>query len=424
MPLYTELFCLSCNVVPGREGFCVRILVVCQYYDPDPFATGDVCRALAARGHMVTVLSGLPSYATGEIPGAFLSGLRRDEQDAGVRVLRVFTAARKTGVFRRALCYLSYALCASWRALFMQGAFDIVLVYQLSPVLMALPGLLWKRRHGTPLYLYCLDLWPESAKEFIGGQSLAYRLIRRASTAIYRACTRIGVSSRTFVPHLSEGMGIPQAQMDYIPQYADGRLLAIGPKGPPPGAAQLLYAGNLGYGQVLEVVLQALLLLPRGSFHMHFVGDGARREALQAMCGDMGLQDAVTFHGRVPLAEMTAHYDRADALLLTLRGDNEIGLTMPGKLQAYMSAGRPIFGAMNGAGQEVILEAGCGGCVGAGDAQGLAGLLLDFIQSPAAYAQCGALARAFFLANFTKEHFLSRLEDAMRGLTGDGEGTP
>lgn len=59
----------------------------------------------------------------------------------------------------------------------------------------------------------------------------------------------------------------------------------------------------------------------------------------------------------------TQVYKKADVLLITLRGNNEVGNIMPGKLQMYMTTGKPIFGAINGAANEVIKEAECGACV-------------------------------------------------------------
>ena len=48
----------------------MKILVVCQYYKPEPFRVSDICEALAAQGHAVTVVTGTPNYPEGEIyPG-------------------------------------------------------------------------------------------------------------------------------------------------------------------------------------------------------------------------------------------------------------------------------------------------------------------------------------------------------------------
>ena len=113
---------------------------------------------------------------------------------------------------------------------------------------------------------------------------------------------------------------------------------------------------------------------------------------------------------------MPSFYKKADALLITLRGNNEVGDTMPGKLQMYMTTGKPILGAINGAAQEVIRQSNCGSCVNAGDYKGLAELMKRFIEHSEEYKEqhVGRNARIYFKENFT-------LEKYMDGLCGELE---
>ena len=117
---------------------------------------------------------------------------------------------------------------------------------------------------------------------------------------------------------------------------------------------------------------------------------------------------------------MPSFYQKADALLLTLRGNNFVGNTMPGKLQVYMTVGKPIFGAINGAANEVITESHCGKCVAAGDYRGLAQMMRDFIEYPDAYVSCGDKAKAYFSENFTLTKYMDELEDQMKALVDHG----
>ena len=43
----------------------MKILVVCQYYYPEPFRISDICETLVEKGHDVTVFTGLPNYPRG-----------------------------------------------------------------------------------------------------------------------------------------------------------------------------------------------------------------------------------------------------------------------------------------------------------------------------------------------------------------------
>ena len=143
----------------------MKLLVISQYYYPEQFRINEVCAELVRRGHKITVLTGRPNYPEGEVyPG--YEHLKREEHE-GVEILRCQIAPRKQGAVRLAWNYLSYMTRAWFRVGHLPGDFDAVLVYQLSPVTMAVPALRYHKKHGVPVYLYCLD----QAEDLFGGGS-------------------------------------------------------------------------------------------------------------------------------------------------------------------------------------------------------------------------------------------------------------
>ena len=58
---------------------------------------------------------------------------------------------------------------------------------------------------------------------------------------------------------------------------------------------------------------------------------------------------------------MPKYYAMADAMLVTMEKDPIISLTLPGKIQSYMAAGKAIIG-IDGEAKKVIEESGCGLC--------------------------------------------------------------
>ena len=77
---------------------------------------------------------------------------------------------------------------------------------------------------------------------------------------------------------------------------------------------------------------------------------------------------------------MNKYYSKADAMLLTLKGNNFVSKTLPLKLQSYMSTGKPIFASIEGAARDVIEESKCGVCIEPDDYISLAKTMLDFIK--------------------------------------------
>lgn len=385
----------------------MRILIISQYYYPEQFQINEIAPELARRGHKVTVLTGLPNYPQGEIYKGYSKG-RRDEIIDGVRVLRVKEHPRKHGPLHLFWNYLSFERAGSRKAKKLEK-YDVVFCYQLSPVTMLKPAVVYAQRNQVPLVAYCLDLWPESARAHLPIKPL-YGFIASLSKKLYHACTHIAVTSKPFVEYLSATNGISQTNMSYIPQHADDTMLKMDLHAEDNGVADFMYAGNMGKGQTLDVIIKAAAEIKEKDFIIHMVGDGSQKEELEQLSFSLGVRDKIIFYGYQKREDMANYYRKADVLLITLRGDNVVGNTIPGKLQTYMTTGKPILGAINGAAAEVIEDAQCGRCVAAGDYKRLASLMLDYISDPAKYDACGVNATEYFKTHFTLKKFCDDLE--------------
>ena len=280
------------------------------------------------------------------------------------------------------------------------------------------PAIKYAKRSKVPLILYVLDIWPVSGQSHLPLKNgLIYKWLAKISKKIYNSADRILVTSRPFVDYLNRINRVPLSKIGYLPQHADMTLLEQDLGKCADNVVNFMFAGNLGAGATLEVIIGAAGILgKRTDYKVHFVGDGSQRTKLETLVNSLGLSDNFIFHGNKSRAEMPGYYKMADALLITLRGNNEVGNTMPGKLQMYMTTGKPIFGAINGAAKEVIEESRCGKCVNAGDMDGLAALMLDFIENRSVYSECGENARTYFRTHFTLDKCVSHLENELSNL--------
>lgn len=394
----------------------MKILIVTQLYYPEQFQINEIAPELVRRGHDVTVLTGRPNYPQGEIYEGYKN--IRYEEIEGVKVIRVPIHPRKHGPAHLAWNYLSYVILGNRAAKKLPKGFDLILSYQLSPVTSLYPAVTYKKKYGTPILNYCLDIWPESAQAHVrSDKGLLYRFICRISRKLYQQCDHIAVTSRPFIDYLSEKNGVDINKMSYIPQHADDSYLSLDLSATDNGIADFMYAGNLGQGQWVDVIIKAAKEIKNDHFKVHIVGDGSVRADLEKLAKDLQVDDKVVFYGNQKRIDMPDFYRKADALLITLRGNNFVGCTMPGKLQVYMACGKPIFGAINGAANETIAQAKCGRCAPAGDYKGLAEIMQDYIEHPEQYTQCGDNARAFFKAHFTLDTFMESLEKQMKAMT-------
>lgn len=395
----------------------MKILIISQYYYPEQFQINEIAPELVRRGHEVTVLCGLPNYPKGEIFEGYEN--RFEETIDKVKVIRCKNVPRGHNPLSLIKNYISFFRNANKVVDSLPDDYDVVLSYQLSPITMVIPAVRYKKRTGKLLLLYCLDIWPESALAHVKlKKGLLYRYITRLSGKLYNSCDRILVTSKPFIGYLSRKHRIPESKFGYLPQHADGSMLEQDfTKSDNDGKVHFMYAGNIGAAQTLDVIIKAAVQLgKRSDYVVDFVGDGSKRSELEALARTNGLSDTILFHGNQKRAEMPSFYRKADVLLITLRGNNAVGDTMPGKLQMYMTVGKPILGAINGAANQVIEEAQCGSCVKAGDYKGLAKLMDFYIKHPKEYDLCGKNARDYFRKHFIFDHYMNGLEEELQRL--------
>lgn len=394
----------------------MKILIVSQYYYPEQFQINEIAPELVRRGHEVTVVCGLPNYPKGKIFQGYES--RFEEVIDGVNVIRCKQVPRGDSLVQLVRNYWSYARESKKVIQSLPGDFDVVLGYQLSPITSMLAALEYKKRNGTPVVYYTLDIWPASAEAMLHGKNNpVYWWVKSLSKKIYLGADKVLVTSRPFIDYLRNTHGLLAEKMDYLPQHASPEMLEMNLEAEDNGIADFMFAGNIGKGQRVDVIIKAAAILgARKDYKIHIVGDGRMREELEKQVKENGLEENVVFYGNQKREDMPSFYKKADVLLITLRGNNEVGNTMPGKLQMYMTTGKPILGAINGAAREVIEAAQCGSCVKAGDYQGLAKLMEFYIQHPKEYDVCGKNARYYFRKHFTLNHFINGLEAELKQL--------
>ncbi len=390
----------------------MKILVVCQHYFPEPFCISDICEELVSRGHEVTVVTGLPNYPMGHIYDGYRHGEKRDEIVNGVQVHRCYTIGRRSGALWRFVNYYSFAISSTLYVSRLKDDFDVVFCYQLSPVMMASAAVKYKKKHNKKLILYCLDLWPESLT--VGGVrqgSLLYKVFERVSGKIYKQVDKILVTSRSFADYFSHKFGV--VDTTYLPQYADMQFEALSCNKESNDTVDIMFAGNVGAAQSIDTIIRAAALTKNvETLKWHIVGDGSELEASRKLASELNA-DNIVFHGRKPKEEMPAYYAMADAMLVTMKDDPVISMTLPGKVQSYMAAGKPVIGSIGGAAQALINEAECGLCGEPENPEQLAENVMKFI-SDSDKSRYSNNAIKYYEEYFSKDEFIIRLEKALK----------
>ena len=397
----------------------MKITIVCQFYWPDNFLINEIAEDLVKRGNKVTVLTGLPDYATTKIPKEYRWFKRRHETHNGVEIIRVPIIARHKGFIFRVLNYMSFYINSSIYALTHKIDADVIYAYQLAPVLMINAGIIWKRRLKKPMFTYVLDLWPDQMKVWhVGENNPMFKIMLKYCKNAYDAGDLVGITSRPFKDYLVETCNVNKDKIIYLPQHA--KRMKISNEKTENDRTNFIFAGNIGNQQDIESIIKAVKeIKTKKDYMVHIYGNGTSYEKLTKMTQEYDLENKIKFYGRIKKEELKDIYSKMDAFLLTLCSEDEIGYvaqTVPAKLQDYMSAGKPIIAAINGGANEIIKESKCGIAVPSGDYKGLAKAMEDFIANREKYKDCGKNAIDYFNKNFEKELVLDKLENILKEL--------
>ncbi len=406
----------------------MKVLIVTQYFWPENFRINDLAQGLTMIGHHVTVLTGKPNYPSGKFFDGYSFCGRNREMFARVEVIRVPLVARgEGGSIRLALNFLSFALFASLLGpLRCRGFFDVVFVYEPSPVTVGLPGLVMKFFKKAPILFWVQDLWPESLSATGAVRSsLVLDFVEAVVRLIYKGSDRILVQSRAFSEPIRK-LGVNEDRIHYFPNSAEdfyrpmsgGDLAHIGGL---PNGFRVMFAGNIGTAQSFETILSAAeTLREHREIHWIILGDGRQARWVQEEVVKRNLSQCVHLLGRYPMESMPEWFARAEVLLVSLRKDPIFALTIPSKIQSYMACGRPILASLEGEGARIVEEAQAGIVVPPEDASALAKAVLQLsLMRPSERETLGQNGRRYFLQEFDRDTLLVRLDSWMKELVGE-----
>lgn len=354
----------------------MRILVVSQYFWPENFRINDLCAELVKRGHEVTVLTGKPNYPDGSTFQDYTNAPEKFNDYKGCYIVRVPMSTRgKNCSIKLMLNYFTFALSATfigaWKL--RKKQFDVIFVFEPSPVTVGLPAIFLKKLKKAPVVFWVLDLWPETL-EAVGviKSPRILNLVGKLVSFIYNRCDLVLGQSKAFDSGISRYCK-DETKIKYFPSWSENMFLSQ-----PDSVVidmddfdgfKVLFAGNIGNAQDFPAILKALEVLKKqeASIKLFIVGGGRALAWLKEEIQARKLSKYIVLLGQHSLDSMPSFYCSADALLMTLKESSVFTVTIPGKLQSYMAAGKPILTMLSGEGSRLVEEARCGYVANSGD---------------------------------------------------------
>ncbi len=395
----------------------MKILLVSQYFYPENFKINDLIFSLKKRGHDITVLTGKPNYSKTTFFEGY--GWKSDDFETilDIPVYRANLFARRKGnPFRLFLNYMSFAAFALFKVKKIKGSFDLIFVYQTSPVTVGIPAIFAKRIFKAPIYFWVQDLWPESLKA-AGGITNKYILgfFNWLTIWMYKHSKKILIQSNGFREYILN-QGISNNKIIYYPNPTEDFYYPI--KGVKKYSKffkdkffNIVFAGNIGEAQSFETIIKAMVLLKDLPIKLIVLGDGRYKDTALSIIRDNQLESHFNFLGSFSPEEMPKFFSHADALLVSLKKSKIFSLTIPAKIQSYLACGKPIIASLDGSGAKIVHEAKCGLISPAEDSIELSKVIKQIISMDKNHlAEMGKNGRSYYEKEFDRKFLLKRLE--------------
>lgn len=401
-----------------------RILLLTQWFDPEPTFKGLVfARELVQQGFEVEVVTGFPNYPGGKVyPGYKIKWLQREMID-GVHVTRVpLYPNHDQSAIKRIFNYVSFSGSSLFYGLFMAKRADVIYAYH-PPLTVGIAASLLRLIRRIPVVYDIQDMWPDTLRATgMVNNECALAVVGWVCQFVYRHVDRLVVLSPGFKRLLLE-RGVSAEKVDVIYNWADEASLAE-PVEPESvrliegGRFKVLFAGNMGKAQALDAVLDAAALLQAREADACFVmlGGGLEVSRLQERAKGMQLNNLV-FLPAVPMAQVGALLQKADALLVHLRKDPLFEITIPSKTQAYMAVGKPLIMAVNGDAADLVLESGGGVSAESENPDSLADAVEKLLElPPTVLSDMGMKAKAYYQKHLSLSVGASRFGEIFQAV--------
>lgn len=384
----------------------MKLAVLCPHFAPDVAPTGEVItrivHELAARGHELDIVTALPWYLHHEVEPDYRGRLVRREKTSWGRITRVHPfPTDKTDIPRRALAFAGFSALAGVTGL-LGGKVDGVLAMS-PPLTLGLTGWAMSVVRRGPLVFNIQDVFPDVAIEVGAIKSkpiiAAAQWLERVSYARSAAVTVLSDDLRDNIVAKLKPRQRHKARV--IPNFVDTEFIKPGPRlndyrrelglG---DRTVVMYAGNIGFSQSLELMIEAAKAFAARSDVVFLInGGGSARADLEEQADAL---DNVVFADLQPKPRLPEVLATGDIHVVPLRR----GLarsSVPSKTYSILAAGRPLVASVD-PGTEVARVAetsGAGLAVPPEDPEAFIKALGVLLDAPERRQSMGIAGRAF-----------------------------
>ena len=321
---------------------------------PTGVVMSRIVHELANRGHELHVVTSLPWYRKHQVEQGWSGALWRVEKTNWGSITRVqpFAGKTKSNLLRRAVGFILFSYLVGLRALFAGKVWrrvDGVLAMS-PPLTLGLIGWHTKLFRGGKLVFNIQDIFPDAAIET--GAITNKKVISFASwleRTSYKCSDSVVLLSDDLANNVQSKLEQKfHKRVKVIPNFVDtqaimpmSRMTNYRTELRIDDALVVMYAGNVGFSQSLEMLVSAARELPQLIFVIN--GEGAARESLKKSAH--GLSN-VRFGDYQDVSRLSEVLATGDIHVVPLkRGLGSV--SVPSKTYSILASGRPVLAAVD-----------------------------------------------------------------------------
>lgn len=335
----------------------LRILVLSFYFNPDLSAgsfrstafVNALIKKMPINGH-IDVLTTLPNRYK-----SFSVGAPSEEKMPGLSIVRIALPPHQSGMLDQTKAFISFAREVLRKT---RGQkYDLVFATS-SRLMTALLGAWITRKCRTLLYLDIRDIFVDTIKDILP------RRLAILAKPVFSLLERWTIDSAIKVNLVSKGFAeyfqtrYPGQRFSFFTNGIDDEFLSVSKPESTRRKCDLvevLYAGNLGEGQGLHLIIPDLAKRMQAKIRFKIIGDGGRKSALREALANAGVGN-VELLSPMKRTQLIEAYQAADVLFLHLNDHDAFKKVLPSKLFEYGAMGKPIWAGVSGYAADFVYD--------------------------------------------------------------------
>jgi glycosyltransferase involved in cell wall biosynthesis len=400
----------------------MKAIYLVQYFYPERASglqlVSDLLEGFAQKGWEVNLYTPTPTRGVADKQRKEYCKKRKEMRfDNKLIIHRMHLYSEGKSIASRALRYVIFSVECFWKCVTVPA--DFIFTGSGPPTQGLVVGLAKKFCKNKKIIYNLQDIFPDSllTSNICTESSSLMKIGRKIENFTYRNADVIITVSEDMKENIIK-KGVPEEKVEVVRNWIDtNKITPISPKanslyrelGLSSDKFYVLYAGNIGKVQGMEVVVDAAELLKNNEdIRFMIFGNGSEEKNIKEQIADKKITN-ISLYPLQPEERISEVYSLGDVSIVSCRAGTG-GSGTPSKTWTIMATGTAILASFdcNGEMDRTLRDAKCGYCVEPGNAEALADAILSLSNHRDTARQMGINARRYAEKSIAKEQAVEK----------------